>query len=197
MLAQEKTYLSCSETAKLVRAVLRDAFPGVKFSVRSSSYAGGASIRVRWTDGPTSDDVRRVTEVYEGADFDGMVDLKVNVNHWMHPDGTVAIAKRPSTNGSFVEIIGDPIGPSAQLVSFGADYVQTAREISDEWRAEILDEFERVSGLTIPRGYQDGYWETRLPLHVDRDGTILRMVDTETEYVSDLVHRYTATHSRD
>src|SRR3990167_7466408 len=103
---QEKTYLSCAETAKLVRTALRDAFPGVKFSVRSDTYAGGASIRVRWTDGPTSDAVERVAGVFAGADFDGMVDLKVYAEHWLHPDGRVTIASRPATNGSFSEIIG-------------------------------------------------------------------------------------------
>jgi hypothetical protein len=32
--------LSVAETAKLVRAELKTTFPGVKFSVRSSSYSG-------------------------------------------------------------------------------------------------------------------------------------------------------------
>lgn len=34
-------YLSCAETAKLVRQALKEAFPGVKFGVRSSTYSGG------------------------------------------------------------------------------------------------------------------------------------------------------------
>ena len=37
-------YLTCAETAKLVRSALKAAFPGVKFSVCSSTYSGGASI---------------------------------------------------------------------------------------------------------------------------------------------------------
>ena len=53
-----KTYLSCAETAKLVRAALKKAFPGVKFSVKSSVYSMGASIRVGWTDGPVTKAVR-------------------------------------------------------------------------------------------------------------------------------------------
>jgi hypothetical protein len=48
----ESQYLSCAETAKLVRKVLKTAFQGVKFSVRSDTYSGGASIDIRWTDGP-------------------------------------------------------------------------------------------------------------------------------------------------
>lgn len=186
-------YLTCAETAKLIRRALKDSFPYVKFSVRSDTYAAGASVRVHWTDGPTSAQVDAITGQYAGADFDGMVDLKVYTQHWMHPDGTVTLAHRDGTNGSFVEIIGDPVGPSAELVRFGADFVPTSRDISDEWRSEILALFEQTSGQTIDR---DNYYNARLPLHVTRDGEILRMVDSETDYVNDLVHRYTATHAR-
>jgi len=41
-------YLSCADTARLIRAALARSFPGTKFSVRSSVYTGGASIRVRY-----------------------------------------------------------------------------------------------------------------------------------------------------
>ena len=42
-------YLSAVETARLVRKALKARFPDVRFSVRSDSYAGGASVRVGWT----------------------------------------------------------------------------------------------------------------------------------------------------
>src|SRR5690348_891850 len=71
-----REYIGVAETAKLVRASLKEAFPGVKFSVRSSSYAGGASIRASWIDGPTSAQVKTVTRVFEGGYFDGMIDYK-------------------------------------------------------------------------------------------------------------------------
>lgn len=184
--------LTCAETAKLVRAALKKAFPGVKFSVRSETYSMGASIHVRWTDGPTDTAVRAVTDVYAGADFDGMVDLKVYCDHWLHPDGTVTLAHRPGTNGSFVEQVGDPVGPTAQLVSFGADYVFTNRKISGEWKAEILDVFAARMGVDR---VDDAYGNV-LPLHVTREGELLRMVDAETEQVGTLVHRYTGTRTR-
>lgn len=47
----DRKYLSCAETAKLVRQSLKEAFPKVKFSVKSSTYSGGASIRAYWLDG--------------------------------------------------------------------------------------------------------------------------------------------------
>jgi hypothetical protein len=54
-------YFTCFETAKLVRQSLKEAFPGVKFAVRSSTYSGGASIDVSWTDGPNAVQVESIT----------------------------------------------------------------------------------------------------------------------------------------
>ena len=56
----EKKYLSCAETAKYVRIALKNYFPGVKFSVRSNIYSGGASIDVSWVFGPTTKEVDTV-----------------------------------------------------------------------------------------------------------------------------------------
>ncbi len=67
---------SLAETAELVKGTLRKVFPGTKFSARSKSYSGGSSISVGWVDGPTAEQVRPILESFEGADFDGMQDLK-------------------------------------------------------------------------------------------------------------------------
>jgi len=55
-------FISTPATAKLVRMILKEAFPGVRFFVNSRSYAGGASIDVGWMDGPTIDQVRAMTQ---------------------------------------------------------------------------------------------------------------------------------------
>ena len=68
----EKKYLSCAETAKLVRTALKKNFPGVTFSVRSDVYSGGASIDVSWVLGPTTKEVDAIAGQYESADFDGV-----------------------------------------------------------------------------------------------------------------------------
>ena len=49
--------MSCAETAKFVRTESKKNFPGVKFSVRSSVYSGGASIGVSRVLGPTTKEV--------------------------------------------------------------------------------------------------------------------------------------------
>jgi hypothetical protein len=67
-------YLTCAETAALLRADLKRAFPGIKFRVRSSTYSGGSSIDVRWVDGPRRVVVEQVAKRYAGGSFDGMTD---------------------------------------------------------------------------------------------------------------------------
>lgn len=99
----ERQYLGVAATAKLVRQALKESFPGQKFSVRSSSYAGGASIDVSWQDGPNSRQVDSVLGQFEGAYFDGMIDYKGSRSHRL--DG--------------------------QPVHFGADFVHGSRKYSD------------------------------------------------------------------
>lgn len=116
-LTQARRYLSCAETAKLVRKALKEAFPEVKFSVRSSNYAGGASIRVGWVDGPKTDQVEAIARTFSGASFDGMQDLKTSNTHAM--------------NG--------------QPVRFGSDYVFCDRECSDAARANLIQVLESLT----------------------------------------------------
>lgn len=145
-----KDYLSCAETAKLIRAALKQAFPSVKFSVRSSTYAGGASIRVGWTDGPTSAQVEKVAGPFAGADFDGSIDLKCYSEHWLEPDGSVVVAHAQGTESSrgyLPEVIGDPPSPNARLVHFGADFVFCERDFSDEFTIAIRREICEAAGV--------------------------------------------------
>lgn len=57
-----------------IRAELKTAFPGVKFSVTSQSYSMGNCIDVRWTDGPTEEAVSAIAMKYEKCGFDGTDD---------------------------------------------------------------------------------------------------------------------------
>lgn len=110
-----KEYITVADTAKYVRKALSHNFPKVKFGVRSKSYSGGASIRVTWIDGPTTAQVKKVTERYEGADFDGMIDLKT-----YHET-----------------LLAGPNGIRA--VHFGADYIFTNRDYTDSFIQKAID----------------------------------------------------------
>lgn len=106
-----RKYLSCAETAKLVRSALSESFPGITFGVRSSVYSGGASITVKWTDGPTSKQVDAITHQFCGGYFDGMIDYKGSVYHTLD---------------------GEP-------VHFGADFIFTSHEHSDAAIKSAID----------------------------------------------------------
>jgi hypothetical protein len=67
-------YISTKDTAKLVRQALKNAFPGVKFSVRISTGTASAWMNVSYSDGPREDDVRAITARYEGRKFNSMTD---------------------------------------------------------------------------------------------------------------------------
>jgi hypothetical protein len=129
-------YLTVAETAQLVRASLKRAFPDVKFSLRSKSYSSGASIHVAWTDGPTTHLVDATAKQFQGGGFDGMIDLKYPTSHWLLPDGTTTPAHREGTTGSMGTV--PPVRewmphPDAKLVQFGADYVFTHRRYSERF----------------------------------------------------------------
>lgn len=105
-----KQYLSCAETAKLVRSALKESFPGVKFSVKSSVYSGGASITVSYVNGPAYDQVKAVVGMFEGSYFDGMTDYK-------------------GSNYSSLD---------GQEVRFGADYIFVNRKFSLELFTDLV-----------------------------------------------------------
>lgn len=104
-------YVSVTETASLIRAALKRAFTGTKFTVRSKSYSGGASVTVSWTDGPVEPVVRQILDNFEGATFDPMQDLK----------------------SSRVTVF------EGQRTHFGADYVFTSRNHSDALIQRAID----------------------------------------------------------
>lgn len=140
-------YLGVAETARLIRPFLKAAWPGVKFSVRSDSYSGGASIRVRWTDGPTTKQVDAVVKPFEGARFDGMIDLKSGVSTWFCPEHG---ARPAETYGHSYASENGPVlsrcCAQSELVHMGADYVFTERKLSPEFEAEMIAELERKTG---------------------------------------------------
>lgn len=114
-----KQYLSCAETAVMIRSVLKESFPGVKFSVRSSVYSGGASITIKYNDGPNADAVKAAVSIFEASYFDGSIDYK---------------------GLNFTAIDG-------QEVRFGADFVFVNRKVSDEVYAAAIDAlYEKFAG---------------------------------------------------
>jgi hypothetical protein len=160
-----QTRYSTTDTAKLIRKALKDAFPGQKFSVRSNSYAGGSSIDVRWTDGPTAARVDEVVGGYQGADFNGMIDLKE------YRDSTLLVDE----DGTFEE------------VSYGVDFVQTHREYSEPVEAAAKAQIVDLAGA-------DGFdYNGRYDVAVDRETGALSACGGQhvsDTYGSSILHRH-------
>lgn len=61
--------MTVKDSAKRVKETLNQMFPKVRFNVRSEKYAGGASIDVRWADGPTGARVQAGCDLHKGSIF--------------------------------------------------------------------------------------------------------------------------------
>ncbi len=174
-----RTDETCAQTAKRVRKALKARYPGVKFSVRSSTYAGGASITAYHVDGPAERDVWTFLQQFSGADFDGMTDMKTYRDDvlFANADGTY------------------------ELIDSGADFVFSSRTISRAWREEIAREIAAVTGLPCDlTSYHDddgsgqpvkrngAGWDARYDAYVI-DGRIVPAGDTPRAYGRDLFYQ--------
>jgi len=122
-------YISVTDTAAVVKTKLSKHFVGYKFSVRSNSYSGGASIDVSWLDGPSPDEVESVVKQFEGATMDSSQDMKVS--------------KIATYNG--------------KQVRWGADFIFTIRSFSKEFMREMAIEVATKYGLDVPEIKVDTY----------------------------------------
>ena len=141
---QMTRHISAADTAKILRKRLKAEFPNAKFSIRSKTHAGGASITVKWTDGPLTTDVAAVTSQYKGAGFDGMNNMKHQREHWLKPDGTVMVRHDPGTSDNMGIVsptdnrdLDDVMSEDAERVRFGADYIHPYRSITNRRQREI------------------------------------------------------------
>jgi hypothetical protein len=66
---------SSANCAAAIREELKKEFAGVKFSVKSSNFAGGDSVDITWENGPIVQDVETITRKYQYGRFDSMTDM--------------------------------------------------------------------------------------------------------------------------
>ena len=69
--------------AKAIKRELKTEFPTTKFSVRYKSFAGGNSVDITYTEGPTAELVNAIVSKYEYSCFNPMEDL------WEHKKNMV------------------------------------------------------------------------------------------------------------
>lgn len=99
-----------------IRRELKAKFPGIKFSVRKRSYD---SVSVIWTDGPTEEEVKSVTDKYKDSYFDPMQDMAV------------------SSASPFNRIFG------------GVGYIFTDRNYSDAMKQKAVDTIAKKYGSSL------------------------------------------------
>lgn len=88
-MTSETKQLTAADSNKLLKKALRKAFPGTKFSVRMSRGTGYGNAWVRWTDGPSTEEVQKVIAPFEGQGFDGMTDSSYYKDTAIEIDGVV------------------------------------------------------------------------------------------------------------
>lgn len=98
-----------------MRRRLRACFPGVTFKMRTDRYAGGASIRVAWIDGPAVQAVDEACAHFQRSWYDSMTETK----HF-HDDVLML-----TPEGGY------------ELLSPGVDYVNTHRDLGDAFLAVL------------------------------------------------------------
>jgi hypothetical protein len=65
---------SHAEAAKAIRQELKEAFPSIKFYVRSNVYPGGNSVDVYWEGDPSIKDIYAIIDKYQKGHFNSMDD---------------------------------------------------------------------------------------------------------------------------
>lgn len=116
---------SLTAAAKNIRIELARAFPGVAFSVKTSRFSMGDSIDIRWTDGPTAEQVENISDKYAAGSFDGMTEC---YNY---------------ASCAWTDAFGD------------AKFVHTTREHSDRFVAAVLARMARYWGVEVVPSVED------------------------------------------
>lgn len=77
-----------AQVAALIKAELKEKFPGTVFSVKSQTYAGGDSVTIYYTatvNGPKISAVELVGSKYKAGHFDGSIDCYEYTNRGTGP----------------------------------------------------------------------------------------------------------------
>lgn len=171
----DSKYVGVADTAKLIRKKLKDAYPNTKFSIRSKSYSGGASIDIDWWDGPTTEQVDKIVQMYSGSGFDGSIDLRYYITHWMLPDGSVEIAHDQGSTGSgggHPEITCPQSHPQAKRVHFMANHVFTDRKYTQNFIEKVAQIVHQDTLLPIPKINCDDYFGCSFERDYTEQGTL-------------------------
>lgn len=169
----ETIYVDTADTAKLVRAELKQVFPAFKFKVRISRYSMGSSIYISWTDGPTEKQVKAALDKYDGSYFDAMTD---------YHGSTI----RKGEDGKHYNYEGS-ISCSRHLSE--AVILYAAKQLLAERGIDFTPTLDRDGCVRWGEHYelQTGFWVRVNTIGVDEKGTILGVVNVENTDAGNVV----------
>jgi hypothetical protein len=109
----KRTLTGAALCALAIREELKKEFPAVKFSVKSSNFAGGNSVHISWNEGPTSREVDVFTNKYQYGSFDGMTDMY----NYSNTREDLPQSKYVSTRREISEEVNNVVFESLKLLS--------------------------------------------------------------------------------
>jgi hypothetical protein len=127
-------YIPAAEVGKLARKDLKAAFPGQKFSVRTTR----GNLDVEWIDGPATKAVEAIVAKYAGETFDGMTDMRSSADNGTTEDG--------------------------EQIHYLTSFVFTQRNLSAETeaalRAELAADISKHQGVPLDEVLRDNrFWD--------------------------------------
>lgn len=129
--------------AAAIKAELTALYPGIKFSCTSDSFSMGDSVHVKWTDGPTDEEVNNVIKKYQYGSFDGMTDMYEYTNSREDIPQSKYVSASRTQSDSLKELL-------PQLETFLNGYTST------DWHNSIERIFYRLcSNTSFPANYTD------------------------------------------
>lgn len=145
---EDHKYLRTGEVSRNLREILKREFHGTKFTVRSDSYSGGDSVRVKYEDGPAYKKVNGIVSMFQEnhADITGDYwDYDPNAFNCEFGGFSYAHCERDISNGvidRLCEILIAKGNKDDRDLSYNSNLLRLAHEIAeytDFLGAEIAD----------------------------------------------------------
>jgi hypothetical protein len=162
-----KDRMTAADGCKILKATLSKTFPGTKFSVRGSRGTGHGYVTVSYDDGPAFDDVRVITDGFEGSGFDGMIDMEYSVDTCYCPVHGARFAGTPGTHSSMGSVPATGIPElhehntlcceKGRIVDFGLRGVSVTRHLSVDATLAAVDCYNEAGNPPVKAEVKDGY----------------------------------------
>ena len=75
IIEKKKPLTQAAQTSKVIKKMLLEKYPDIKFKVTSKNYAGGNSVDISWNLGPVDSEIENLVNKYQYGHFDGMTDM--------------------------------------------------------------------------------------------------------------------------